>query len=149
MAWVGSYLKDDPVPTPAVIRAAPHELRLPRAPSNLALSAFRGGALSSPLPHHHTNKEFLPNISPKSPLFQFKAIPPCPITICPRKKSIPLLFVSSLQVLEGCNEVSLEPSLLQDEQAQIPQPVFIGEVFQPSDHLSGPNLRNNFPVLYM
>ena len=32
---------------------------------------------------------------------------------------------------------SPEPFLLQDKQAQFPQPFFIGEVRQPSDHLSG------------
>jgi len=32
--------------------------------------------------------------------------------------------------LEGHNEVSLEPTLLQAEQAQFPQPFFIGEVLQ-------------------
>ena len=48
-----------------------------------------------------------------------------------------LLLISSLQVLKGCSEVSLEPSLLQAKQAQIPQPFFTGEVLQPSDHLCG------------
>ncbi|KAK4810558.1 hypothetical protein QYF61_004521 [Mycteria americana] len=43
-------------------------------------------------------------------------------------------------VLEGCYKVSPEPSLLQAEQPQISQPVFIGEVLQPSDHLRGPPL---------
>ena len=43
-------------------------------------------------------------------------------------------------VLEGCPKVSLEPSLLQAEQPQISQPVFIREVLQPSDHLRGPVL---------
>jgi len=33
-----------------------------------------------------------------------------------------------------------EPSLLQAEQSQLPQPVLTGEVFQPSDHLCGPPL---------
>ncbi|KAK4831476.1 hypothetical protein QYF61_017724 [Mycteria americana] len=42
-----------------------------------------------------------------------------------------------LQVLEGCYKVSLEPSLLQAEQPQLSQPIFIGEVLQPSDHLCG------------
>ena len=32
------------------------------------------------------------------------------------------------------------PSLLQAKQAQLPQPVFIGEVFQPFDHFCGPPL---------
>ena len=53
MVWVEKYLKDQLFPlTPpstekppfAVGRAAPHQLRLPRAPSNLALSASRDGA---------------------------------------------------------------------------------------------------------
>jgi len=42
MAWVGRDLKA-PSSSDARGRAAPHQLMLPRAPSNLALSAFRGG----------------------------------------------------------------------------------------------------------
>ena len=41
------------------------------------------------------------------------------------------------QVLKDHSEVSLEPSLLQPKQSQFPQPFLIGEVLQPSDHLSG------------
>ena len=37
-------------------------------------------------------------------------------------------------------EFSQEPSLLQAKQAQFPQPFLIGEVLQPSDHLSSPPL---------
>ncbi|XP_074006257.1 COX assembly mitochondrial protein homolog isoform X1 [Numenius arquata] len=44
----------------------------------------------------------------------------------------------SLQILEGCYEVSLEPSLLQAEEPQLSQSVFTGEVLHPSDHLRGP-----------
>ncbi len=39
--------------------------------------------------------------------------------------------------LKGHNEVSPESSLIHVE-PQLPQPVFIGEVLQPSDHLRGP-----------
>jgi len=42
----------------------------------------------------------------------------------------PLPFVGSLYVLEGCNEVTPQPSLLQAEQAQLSQPVFVGEMLQ-------------------
>ncbi|KAK4805791.1 hypothetical protein QYF61_000397, partial [Mycteria americana] len=49
-------------------------------------------------------------------------------------------FPHPLQVLEGCYKVSPEPSLLQAEQPQVSQPVFIREVLQPSDHLRGPPL---------
>ena len=56
------------------------------------------------------------------------------------QKLFPLLFIHSLQILKGHNEVSPEPSLLQAKQAQFPQPFFIREVLQPSDHLHGPPL---------
>jgi len=42
--------------------------------------------------------------------------------------------------MEGCNEVSLQHSLFQAEQTQLLQPIFIGEVLQPLDHLHGPPL---------
>ena len=45
-----------------------------------------------------------------------------------------------IQEVEGHNEVSLEPSVLQAKQVQFPQPFLIEEVLQPSDHLSGPPL---------
>ena len=73
-------------------------------------------------------------------LSSFKIIPPCPLTIHPHKQSYPFLFIRSLPVLEGRNEVSLQPSLLQAKPAQFPLPFLIGEVLQPSDHLSGPSL---------
>lgn len=50
-----------------------------------------------------------------------KDIPPCPITVRLCKKLIFLLLVSSSHVLEGCNEVSSEPSLLQAKQVQLSQ----------------------------
>ena len=55
----------------------------------------------------------------------------------PLKKSP---FPALLQVLEGHCKVSSEPSVLQAEEPQLSQPVFVGEVVQPSDHLCGPPL---------
>ena len=52
----------------------------------------------------------------------------------------------SHQVLEGHNEVSPQPSLPQAEQAQFPQPLFIGEVLQPSDHLKYVYLKQVFKL---
>ena len=43
MVWVGRDLKAHAAPTPAIGRAAPHQLRLHRAPSDLALSTSRDG----------------------------------------------------------------------------------------------------------
>ena len=42
------------------------------------------------------------HIQPKPPLSQFKTIPLCPITTHLCKQPFPLLFIRSLQVLEGC-----------------------------------------------
>ena len=50
---------------------------------------------------------------------------------------LPIFPVGFLQLLEGLTEVSLESSLMQTEQAQLPQPFFAGEVLQTSDHFSG------------
>ena len=44
------------------------------------------------------------------------------------------MFISSLEVLEGCNKVS---SFLQAKQAQLPQPYFIAEELQSFDQDNG------------
>jgi len=44
MARVGGALMPTLFQPPAMGRAAPHQLRLPRAPSNLTLNACRDGA---------------------------------------------------------------------------------------------------------
>ena len=49
MAWVGRNLKAHPYLPSAVGRAATQQLRLPRAPSSLALNASRDGAPTAPL----------------------------------------------------------------------------------------------------
>jgi len=71
--------------------------------------------LGQPVPvrHHPLGGKLPPNIQPKPSLPQFKTILPYPITIHPHKQPFPFLFIRSLQVLEGHNEVSPEPSLLQ------------------------------------
>jgi len=60
--------------------------------------------------HHPLGEKLPPHIQPKPPLSQFKTIPPCPITLHPHKQPFPLLFIRSLQVLEGHYEVSPQPS---------------------------------------
>ena len=80
-----------------------------------------------PMGHHPLCEKLPPNIHPKRPLSQFKTIPPCPITIYPCKQPFPFLFIRSLQVLEGHNEVSPQPSLFQAKQAQFPQLFLIGD----------------------
>lgn len=50
--------------------------------------------------------------------------------------------------MESLSEVSLEPSLLQAEQSQMSQPVFIGEALQLLDYLCGLPL-NSFQQIYI
>jgi len=97
------------------------------ARKNLPIFSCSRSLLGQPVPvrHHLLGEKLPPNIRPKPPLSQIKTIPPCPITVHPRKQPFPLLFIRSLQVLEGRNEVSPEPSLLQAKQAQFPQPFFM------------------------
>ena len=73
------------------------------------IHSFSGQPL--PVLHHPLSKSFLPGIKSKFPLLQFKTISPCLITIRSYKISVPLLLISSPQVLKGHNEVFLEPSL--------------------------------------
>jgi len=70
----------------------------------------------------------------------------------PAKRSLSSFAIGRLSLLKGCNKLSPQSSLLQDEQPQLPQPVFTGLVFQPSDHFGGPPLDplqqvHVFPVL--
>ncbi|KAK4831314.1 hypothetical protein QYF61_016803, partial [Mycteria americana] len=106
-----------------------------RTPSSLALNTSRDGASTTSLGNLC---QCLTTLISESTLFQFITVTPCPIAACPCKKSPSSFLLGPLQVLEGCNKVSPEPSLLQTE--ELSQPVFIAEVLQPSDHLHGPAL---------
>uniref|UniRef100_A0A669QPG5 ATP synthase subunit alpha n=2 Tax=Phasianidae TaxID=9005 RepID=A0A669QPG5_PHACC len=53
---------------------------------------------------------------------------------------IPSCLYAPFKHWKGTMRSPLEPSLLQEKQAQLPQPFLVGEVLQPSDPLSGPPL---------
>lgn len=55
-------------------------------------------------------------------------------------KDCSFLFISSLYVLEACNEVSQESSIFHTDQAQLPLPFFIVEVLQLSVRFHGLSL---------
>jgi len=96
-------------------------------PSNLALNTAREGAATASLGSlcqgltTLTVKNFflISNLNPPS---QFKAITPCPVTTGPCKKSLSILPLGPLQVLEGCGKVCPKPSLLQAQQPQLSPP---------------------------
>jgi len=90
--------------------------------------------LGQPVPVHHHHplcEKLLPNIQPKPLLSQFKTIPPCPITIHPRKQPFPLLFIRSLKWDWGWSSVQgLQASVIQTgypepEAAEI---IFLGQI---------------------
>jgi len=70
------------------------------------------------------------------PSFSLKSLPSS-YHYAPWWRVSPHLSCRPLQVLEGCNKVSPQPSLLQAEQPQPSQPFLTAEVLQPSDHLCG------------
>ena len=128
LGWKGPQWSSSFNP-PAMCRVTNHQTRLPRATSSLALNASRDGASTATLGSLFQCittlcvKNFLLISNLNLPCLSLKTIPPCPITIHPHKQPFLLLFIRSLQALEGCNEVSLESSsLLQAKQAQFPQP---------------------------
>ena len=80
MAYLERELKAHTAPTPAMGRAAPHQLRLPRAPSNLALSASRDwgttaslGSCASASPH--SGERISPTLNLNLSTFSIKPFP--------------------------------------------------------------------------
>lgn len=53
-----------------------------------------------------------------------------PLVLRPCEMSLTSSLERRIQVLEGCGQASLEPFLLQNEQPQLSQPVFIREILQ-------------------
>ncbi|KAK4816394.1 hypothetical protein QYF61_016711 [Mycteria americana] len=84
-----------------------HQIRLPKAPSNLTLNAQGWGI-------HSFSGQPVP------------ALKPLPLVVSPQALVKPPFII-----LKGHNKVSLEPPLLQAEQPQFSLTFFIGEVFQP------------------
>lgn len=86
---------------------------------------------------------FLPYIQSKSTPFQFKHITLCPVYTDNYKKNNNIkkkkkvFLISSLDLLEGSNNMCLEPSLLLVEQPQYSQSFFVEELFHLFDHFHG------------
>ena len=83
-----------------------------------------------PEPDHPFREVVFPNVQPESFLAQLEAIPSSPIASHTREEADPQLTTTSLQVVIESNKVSPEPPLLQTEQSQLLQPLFIRPVLQ-------------------
>ena len=119
MAWVEKDHNDHLVSTPLLCAGSP--TTRPGCPEPHPAWPWMPPGMGHPQPpwatcsvrHHPLCEKLLPNIQPKPPLSQFKTIPPYAITIHLRKQPMPLLFVCSLQVLEGqIKEISTFSSVL-------------------------------------
>jgi len=124
-------------------RVATSQIRLPKIPINPAMNASRDevsttylGNLFQYLTTLWVKKFFLTS-KLNLPSFSLEPFPLVQSLLDGVKSWSPSC---SLQVLEACNEVCPEPSLLQAKKAQIPQPFLIGQMLQPSDHPCGPRL---------
>jgi len=73
---------------------------------------------------------------PESPLAQLEAVSSSPITGYMGEKAVSHLTTTSLQVATESDKVTPEPPLLQTEQSQLPQLLFISLVLQIPHHLS-------------
>jgi len=90
--------------------------------------------------HHPQREEVLPHVQMELPVLQFVPIAPCPVTGHHWKESGPILLTPTLQLFIGISKVPSQPSLLQTEQAQLPQPFLIGEMLQSPHHPRSPLL---------
>jgi len=127
-----------------VSRDSFHQPRVLRAPSNLALSTAREGAATAPLGSLGQGlttlmgKNFFLLSHLNLPSFSLQPFP-LVLSLHPLVQSPSPSFLSAPPGTGSCSKVTLEPSLLQAEQPQLPQPVLVGEVLQPSDHLTYTN----------
>ena len=89
---------------------------------------------------HPQREEVLPHVQLELPRLQFVPVAPCPVAGHHWKESGPVLLTPTLQIFRGISKVPSQPSLLQAEQAQLPQPLLVGEMLQSPPHPRSPPL---------
>ena len=142
MAWFEKDHNDHPVPTPCYVQGRQSVDQAAQSHIQPGLECLQGWGIHSLLgqPVQCVTTLWVKNFFLISNLnLPCLCLKPFPLVLSLSAIG-PLLFIRSLQVLEGHNEISPKPSLLQAKQSRFPQPFLVGEVLQPSDHLSGPPL---------
>ena len=89
---------------------------------------------------HPQREEVLPHVQTELPLLQFVPVAPCPVAGHHWKESGPVLPTPTLQIFVSIYEVPSQPSLLQAEQALLPQLFLTGEMLQSPHHPRSPPL---------
>ena len=80
----------------------------------------------------------LPHVQMELPMLQFVHVAPCPVAGHHSKEFGPILLTPTLQIF--IYKIPFQASLLQAEQAQLPQPFLVGEVLQSPHHPRSPPL---------
>ena len=86
-----------------------------------------------PVCRHPQREEVLPHVQMELPMLQFVPVAPCPVTG-------PILLTPTLQIFISIYKVPSQPSLLQVEQAQLPQPPLLGQMLESPHHPCSPPL---------
>jgi len=122
-----------------------HQPRVLRAPSNLALNVAREGAATASLGNLGQGLTTL--MGKNFFLISNLNLPSVSLEPFPLVQSLHTLgkspspsFLSAPSGTGSCSKVTPEPSLLQAEQAQLPQPLLVGEMLQPPHHPRSPPL---------
>ena len=89
---------------------------------------------------HPQREEVLPRVQLELSLLHFVPTASCPVTGHHCKESGPVFPTPTLQIFRGISKVPSQPSLLQAEQAQLPQPLLVGEMLQSPHHPCSPPL---------
>jgi len=84
--------------------------------------------------HQPQSEEVLPHVQVELPRLQFVPVAPCPVAGQHWKESGPVLLTPTLEIFIGISKVPCQHSLLQAEQAQLPQPFLIGQMLQSLHH---------------
>jgi len=76
---------------------------------------------------HPQREEVLPHVQTELPVLQFVPVASCPVAGHHLKEFGPILLTPTLEIFIDIYKVPSQPSLLQAQQAQFPQPFLIGE----------------------
>jgi len=143
MVRVGRDLCGSPSPTPC-----PSRITQSRLHSTVARGVGTSPEKETPQPSgqpgpglcHPQREEVLPRVQLELPLPQFVPVAPCPVAGHHCKEPGPVLLTPPLQILIGISKVPSQPSLLQAEQAQLPQPLLVGGMLKSPPHPRSPAL---------
>ncbi|XP_068785779.1 uncharacterized protein [Struthio camelus] len=94
----------------------------------------------APVLCHPHSQEVFPHLHKELPVFQCAPVASHPVTGHHGEETGLILSTPPLQILVHIDQITSQSSLLQAEQAQLPQPFLIGEMLQSLNHLCSPPL---------